>query len=316
MKKYWSALFIIITTALYAQHGTDSLSAEKKPVKVTIQGTHVSMTIPQGFKPAKDFIGIEKDDKTYIEVFDPYENDYSTSSAGFSRPGFENQGMDVFAFKTLNVGLYLAKYAGMRNSSGYKKYELIFGDSSFSAMVLGHCSVNDDAVAKAIENTIMSVSYDKKVKVNPYIHSYFNMNDSASIFKFSKVSDKIFKYSMAGKLKLEAGEANVTITPFTLDAPMTDKEVKKTMEGIYKKDGMTGLKVKNESDTKINGYDAYESEVYGKLNGKQTLIYQLTVSSNGNALLIMGVTNTDMENNLAEFKKLAYTVSFKPATGK
>src|ERR1700757_5235278 len=196
MKKYCSALFVLITTALYAQHSTDSLS-DKKPVKVIIQGTHVSMIIPQGFKPAKDFIGIEKDDKTYIEVLDPYENDYSAASAGFSRPGFENQGMDVFAFKMVNVGGYPAKYAGMRTSSGYKKYELIFGDSSFSTMVLAHCSVNDDAVAKTIENSIMSVSYDKKVKVNPYIHSYFNMNDSASIFKFSKVSDKIFKYSMA-----------------------------------------------------------------------------------------------------------------------
>jgi hypothetical protein len=142
------------------------------------------------------------------------------------------------------------------------------------------------------------------------------MSDSTSIFKFSKKADKVFKYSLDGKLKPAADEATLTVTPFTIDAPMTDKEIKKTMEGIYKKDGMTGIKVKNEADTKVNGYDAYESEVYGKLNGKQTMIYQLTISNNGNALLIMGVTNSDMDTDLSEFKKLAYTVSFKPSTGK
>ena len=294
-------------------HAQDSISPVKKDARVTIQGTHVSMILPKGFKPAKDFIGIEKDEKTYIEILDPYESDYNSSSVNFSRPAFENEGMDVFTFKMTTIGGYPAKYAGMRNSSGYRKYELVFGDTSFSAMVLGHCSVNNDSVARSIENAIQSVNYDKKAKINPYTHSYFKMNDSASIFKFSKISDKVFKYSLAGKLKQIKGEANITITPFTIDAPMTDKQIKKTMEGIYKQDGMTGIKVKNEADTKINGYDAYESEVYGKLNGKETLIYQLTVSNNGNALLIMGVTNTDIDTDLAEFKKLAYTVNFKPA---
>lgn len=298
--------FAVLT--LQAQNNTDSL--KKNNNRVTIPGTHISIIMPQGFKLAKDFTGIEKDEKTYIEVLDPYESDYTTSSAGFSRPVFENKGMDVFTFKVLNLGSYPAKYAGMKSSTGYCKYELLFGDTTFSVMLLGHCSVNNEAVAKGIESAILSASYDKNIKVNPYVHSYFNVNDSTSLFKFSKMSDKVFKYSPGGKLKPGEGSPSLSITPFTLDAPMTDKEVKKTMEGIYKKDGMTGIKVKNEADTKINGYDAYESEVFGKLNGKETMIYQVTVSDNGHALLIMGVANTDMETTLEEFKKLAYSVNF------
>ncbi len=260
-------------------------------------------------------MGIEKDDKTFIKIYDPYESDYNTSSASFSRPMFENKGLDVFTFKVSNVGKYPAKYAGMKSSTGYKNFELLFGDTTFSAMLFGHCSVNDADVSKAIEDAILSVKYDKQIKADPYVHNYFTINDTISVFKFSKFTGEVLDYSVNGNLKTGDKDAAFTVTPFSIDKPITDKDIKKSMEEIYKQDGMTGIKVKNESDAKINGYDAYESEVYGKMNGKQTMIYQLTVAKDGKALLIMGITKTDFDKNLAEFKKLAYTVNFK-TTGK
>ncbi|MGP8215450.1 MAG: hypothetical protein ACLQQ4_07800 [Bacteroidia bacterium] len=310
MKQYLIILLSFPSLILHAQSGNDSLS-KTTTMRSFIPGTHVSMILPQGFKYARDFMGIEKDDKTYIKIYDPYESDYNTSSSGFSRPIFENKGMDVFTFKVLNVGNYTAKYAGMKSTTGYRNYELVFGDTTFSALLFGHCSVNDEAVSKAIEDAILSVKYDKKVKTDPYIHGYFTVNDSASIFKFVKISGDVFNYSIDGKLKTEDGEAAFTVTPFDIEKKMTDKDIKKTLEDIYKKDGMTGIKVKNESDARINGYDAYESEIYGKMNGKQTMIYQLTIAKDGKALLMMGITKDEFEKNLAEFKKLAYTVAFK-----
>jgi len=308
MKQYILFLLALPSVILHAQ--TDSLKP-KNGERSFIPGTHVSLVLPQGFKYAKDFIGIEKDDKTYVQIFDPYESDYSTSSSNFTRPIFENKGMDVFTFKTMNVGSYTAKYTGMKSSTGYKKYELLFGDTTFSALLLGHCSVNDEVVSKAIEDAILSVRYDKKAKIDPYVHSFFSINDSTSLFKFSMHDGKVFDYYMNGKIKAADNDPVFTVTPFTTEQAFSDKEVKKAMEDIYKKEGMTSIKVKNESDAKINGYDAYESEVYGKLNGKQVLIYQLTISKDGNALLIKGVTRDDFEKNLAEFKKLVHTISFK-----
>ena len=133
------------------------------------------MVLPQGFKYAKDFTGVEKDDKTFIRIYDPYESDYNTSSAAFSRPMFENKGLDVFTFKTLNVGRYPAKYAGMKSSTGYKNYELVFGDTNFSTMLYGHCSVNDETAGKSIEDAILSIKYDNKIKADPYVHGYFTL---------------------------------------------------------------------------------------------------------------------------------------------
>jgi hypothetical protein len=130
------------------------------------------------------------------------------------------------------------------------------------------------------------------------------------------MADQDFRYSPGGKIKMDKGDAFVSITPFTLSAPLKDKEVRKTLEDSYKKEGMTAIKFKNEADKKINGYDAYESEVYAKLDGKEVLIYQLTISNDAHALILKGFANSDMETNLAEFKKLAYTINFKPAEGK
>jgi hypothetical protein len=316
MKYLLPSILVLTSITVNAQNNSDSISAKPADQHVTVPGTHVSMIIPQGFKLAKDFVGLEKDDKTFIEVFDPYESDYTKSVTYFTRPIFEGKGMDVFTFKAAKVGTYPAKYAGMKNSAGYGKYELLFGDTTFSAMVLGHCSVNDVETSKALEGAIMSASYDKNKKIDPYIHTYFTVNDSTTMFKFSRRNDDAFRYTVNGNLKIAAEEASMTITPFTMENALSDKEIKKTMEGIYKKQGMSGIKVKNESDNKVNGYDAYESEVYGKINGKETLIYQLTVSKDGKALLITGISSADLDKNLAEFKKLAYTVNFKPADSK
>jgi|GEM_PF-1693103 len=294
----------------------DSTAIKQKKSTVIVPGTHVSMMLPDGFALAKNFIGIEKDDKTYIEVLDPFETDYTKSVTVFTRPVFESKGMDVFTYRATKVGSYNGKYAGMKNSAGYTKYELLFGDTNLSVMLLGHCSVNDAASAKAIEQAIMSIVYDRSLKVDPYTHTYFTMNDSTSVFKFSRRTDDAYKYTVSGKLKPAKEEGTMTITPFNMETQLSDKEIKKTMESIYKKEGMTGIKVKNESDAKINGYSAYESEVYGKIDGKETLIYQLTVSKDGKALLITGISNTDFDKNLVEFKKLAYSVNFKPADSK
>ncbi|HXP48854.1 MAG TPA: hypothetical protein VN922_02810 [Bacteroidia bacterium] len=310
MKHSILLLLALPSVMLHAQNA-DSLAAKKTDNRSFIPGTHISMVLPQGFKYAKDFMGIEKDDKTFIKIYDPYESDYNTSSAAFTRPMFESKGYDVFTFKMLNVGKYTAKYSGMKSSTGYKNYELVFGDTTFSAMLYGHCSVNDEATSKSIEDALLSIKYDKTAKADPYVHGYFSMNDSSSVFKFSKFSGEVFDYTVNGNMKSDKDDAAVTITPFTIDKPMTDKDIKKSLESIYKQDGMTGIKVKNESDAKINGYDAYESEVYGKMNGKQTLIYQLTIAKGGNALLFMGITRSDFDNNLKEFKKLAYTINFK-----
>jgi hypothetical protein len=309
--KYTILLLLSFLTGLLHAQALDSLAAKKAPTRAFIPGTHISMVLPQGFKYAKDFTGVEKDDKTFIRIYDPYESDYNTSSAAFSRPMFENKGLDVFTFKTLNVGRYPAKYAGMKSSTGYKNYELVFGDTNFSTMLYGHCSVNDETAGKSIEDAILSIKYDNKIKADPYVHGYFTLADSISVFRFSKFNGDVLDYTLGGRMKIANDQAVFTVTPFTIDKPMTDKDIKKSLEEIYKQDGMTSLKVKNESSDKVNGYDAYQSEVYGKMNGKPTLIYQLTVAKDGKALLIMGVAKTDFDKNLEEFKKLANTVNFK-----
>lgn len=307
----YSFLFLLAIPAWLNAQSVDSLSAKKAPSRGVIPGTHISIVLPQGFKYAKDFTGIEKDDKTYLRIYDPYESDYNTSSAAFSRPMFENKGYDVFTFKMLNVGKFPAKYAGMKSSTGYKNYELVFGDTTFSAMLYGHCSVNDEATCRSIEDAILSVKYDGKLKSDPYLHGYFTIADSVSVFRFAKVSGDEFDYTIGGKIKQLPDQALLTVTPFLIDKDMSDKDIKKSLEEIYKKDGMTGIKIKNESGDKVNGYDAYQSEAYGKMNGKQTLIYQLTIAKDGKALLIMGIAKNDFDKNLEEFKKLAYTVNFK-----
>ena len=83
------------------------------------------------------------------------------------------------------------------------------------------------------------------------------------------------------------------------------------MLASVEKYGFIVKKLKNISTLIVNGQQAYEAEVSGKMKGKDALIYQLIVTGQDKAIIFEGYITSDFANNLREIKKLAKTIKLR-----
>ena len=312
MKRVIVFSLFIASLSVTAQHkdslitrvGQDGIS------RLNIPGTKLFIAPPAGYKLAKSFLGIEKDDRNYIEVYAPYGGNFSNATLNFTRLNFEGKGMDVFTFKQLTIAGYTAKYAAMKGNTGLRKYDLAFGDTSFTVMVIGYCQLNDEAAGKEIEKAILSLSYDKDMKVNPYLNQTFSLNDSTSIFKFAKTTGSVYTYSVGGTPRVQYDGSVITVLPVNIDNP-DGFNLQETMKVIYKDLGMTSVKNKKESSFKIDGLDATEVETAAKEGDKKVMLYEFYIAREKKGVLILGIARDDFDKNMDEFMKLSHTLKFK-----
>ena len=67
--------------------------------------------------------------------------------------------------------------------------------------------------------------------------------------------------------------------------------------------------IKNASTNKLNGFNCYQREVYGEINGKKIMLFECLVVIGENVVVMGGVADEDFDNYLVKFKNLAATVS-------
>ncbi|HTB06452.1 MAG TPA: hypothetical protein VK806_05815 [Bacteroidia bacterium] len=312
MKRILILSFLAASLSVSAQHkdslitrmGADGIN------RVNIPGTKLFIAPPPGFKLAKNFLGLEKDDRNYIEVFAPYGDNFTKNTLNFTRLTFEGKGMDVFSYKQFNMNGFTAKYAAMKGNTGLRKYDLAFGDSSLTVMVVGYCQLNDDDMGKLVDKSVMSVIYDRTMKVDPYTNDIFSVTDSNSIFKFAKTTGSVYTYSIGGKPKVEYDGDVITILTVNIDNP-DGFNMEQTMKVVYKDLGLTNIKSKKESTIKVNGQDATEIEVAAKENNNKVMLYEFYQAHDKKGVLMFGIARDDFDKNLDEFMKLSHTLKFK-----
>jgi hypothetical protein len=61
----------------------------------------------------------------------------------------------------------------------------------------------------------------------------------------------------------------------------------------------------------LNGYNTYEVEVNGEINGKAAVIYQFVIVKERKAIVAQGRITTDFEETIRNFKAFARAIRFK-----
>ena len=277
-----------------------------------IPGTHIYIDPPAGYKFSEGFKGLQKDKNTFIKVYDPYSTNYFKYAQTFTRISLENGGSEVQDYKKLSVSGFSAKYASVQNSQGGTSYFLVFGDSSFSAMLIGACSANKDTDEQQIKLALMSVKYDKNLKIDPLSGTFFNINDTNSSYHFAKCNDDFYIYSPPGVLKeAYSGESIISILPFTSEYSVGDETIERAIRSSYQQYGITDTKVKKQAQVQVGSLNAMEAEVEGKIDNKKAVLYRLTLIDGKKAILVLGIATSDFDKNMDEFKNLASTLKFK-----
>jgi len=316
MKQIIITILVTITLTSCGETAKQQISNDIKNVKnakhVNIPGTKLYMIPPANFKIATNFVGLQKDDNTGIQIYDLVDGSFYTNAATISREKFENKGAKVFDYSEFTINGYPAKYTYMQGNKSSKAYQLAFGDSTYSVMLMAIFPVDDEEASKQIKESLLSVVYDKNLKIDPIANATFKLDDNVSKFKFAKSSASLYLYSIGGINKPSYdNEPLVTVTQLPVVQSMTLISMSDEVISSLEKYGLTDKEIKNKSFDKINGYNAFESEVYGNMKGQKSLIYLLVVVSGQNALVIQGIAKSDFATNIEEFKKISHTLKFK-----
>lgn len=316
MKRTAASLLLIALLFFGEIPFVNAQSPNEKPVgaitTINIPGTHIYIDPPPGYKISGSFKGIEKDKATFIKVYDPYNTDYIKYAPAFTRETLENSGSEVQEYKRLNISGFPGKYASVENNAGGITSFLVFGDSSFSAMLMASCTASNDSDMDQIKAAFLSVKYNKNLKIDPLSGTFFHINDTNSAYRFAKCSNDYYVYSSGGALKDGySGESIVSILPFTSEYSVGDETIATAITSSYQQYGITDTKIKKEAQVQVGTLNAMEVEVDARIDNKKAVLYRLTLIDGKRAVLVLGIATSDFDKNMDAFRSLAHTVTFK-----
>lgn len=280
---------------------------------VSIPGTRAQMTVPNGYKVAETFFGLQKDRTTGIQIFEMKDKPYNEIAVGFTKDELRAKGAEVYDFKELSIAGYNARYACMPGDSGFNVSTIIFGDSTFSVMMVGAYPAGNTVLRKQVEQALITAKYNKAATVDPFALSYFKLDDTGSRYKYAKTTgDNMYIYSLNGEVKDSyMSESSVTAMPVVFDSSQTVESVGNILLEDMKKYGLMEAEVTYKSLKRINGFDAYEAIIYGQVAKQKHAVYHLVVAKGNRGFIVQGIAQEDFEINMQQFEKLAHTISAK-----
>lgn len=313
--KYLLILFTILSINTLAQTNPtvkDKIQNKKSNKHTNILGTRLYLEAPAGFKPSTTFIGLQKGQNAIFNVYDLTEGNFYTNAANYNREAFEGKGIKVYEYKEITINNFPARYLHLRSEDGSNAYTLVFGDSSFSVMIMGMCAENDQQTGNDIITAINSIYYDKSKIISPFETAAFTIDETASRFKYFKYQASIYFYTLDGKdYSLTPNSPYILLMQFPADASINAKDVKTLLINKMAEKGFADIEIKNNVEVSVNPYETSRAEAHGMLNGKPTVLCLYVISNGTKIIALEGIVTSDVENNLVEFYHLAETVKIK-----
>jgi hypothetical protein len=307
MTKFFIVVLSCMTLTAGGQTANSSFPNEIKTTRVAthinIPGTRVFIVPPEGFRISSTLPAIEKGEVGLVQAMDLPGGSFYTNAATFSKERFEQKGIKVLEYKELKVNGFPAKLVFMQGDPQTKVYNLIFGDSTFSTMLMGVFASNDDKTGEQVKKALLSIYYDKALKIDPFATAPFKLNDSKSIFKFAKFAASTYLYSIDG-IKKDSYQNEPYFMAVAL--PTQGASLKAIADNMAEM--IKDSKFKNVSENKTNGFQSLKREVYGKLNGKPALLFQHIVLIGQSAIVMQGIADDNFDKYIIEFEKLSNTV--------
>ena len=289
----------------------ENIVSSKTTKHINIPGTHLFISQPNGFIVAPNFVGLKKGELGMIQIYDLVGGNYYTNAATFNPSKFESKGAKVFEFKEFTFNNYPAKFISIQDDPQTKSFSLVFGDTTFSSMILASYISSDAETEKQIKDAIFSIVYDKKITIDPFASANFSLNDKESKFKFAKSSSGLFIYSVNGVKKDDYGrEPFITVSSLPLEGKNAQGVAEMMVLNLVKY-GLKDKQISNQSTKALKGYTSFEFELTGKIQNEKSNFYYLIVTESDKVIVIQARFNDTSNVALTEIKKLAYTVKIK-----
>lgn len=291
---------------------SSQIQNSKTSTHIHISGTKLSIIPPSGFKIATAFTGLEKGESALIQVYDLVGGNFYTNANKFTKERFEKSGVTVFDYQEMTINGYSGKYIHLQGNPDKKGISLVFGDETFTAMIMALYIDNSDNTAEQIKDALFSSVYEKDLPIDPFETAVFNLDDSNTKFKYAKSAANTFIYSINGSNELDANRDSIMVVlPFPADASMTAKSIAEQMIGSLRNNGLSEIKILSTSNNALNNYPAYQIKMEGKLNGSPSKLLVQTVTHGENAVVFKGFLKEKSNAVIEDFEALIKTLRMK-----
>jgi hypothetical protein len=289
-----------------------SIRNTKTAKHINIPGTRLFIIPPAGFTVSKTITGLQKGETSMVNVMDLVGGNFYSNTANFSKAGFEQKGIRVFDYREIKVNGFPAKYMLMQGDPDTKMVSLVFGDTSFSTMIMAIYPPTDEATGKQLIAALNTIHYDKRKKIDPFENAFFSLDDRNSTFKFFQYNTNMYLYTPGGMDNRKNSEIPfLVVTQLPGEAGVTAKIVADKMSDRMEQYGFSNTETRNVSQEKINGYETYQAEIYGDIKGTRSVFYQCVVVAGDKIVSMQGMAKIDLETNVNAFRELAKTVRIK-----
>ncbi len=312
MKNYFSYIFILTLfgcTRYKNENIPDKIINSRTNKHILVPGTRLYINPTGNFKLSDNYTGLFNDKNAQIYIFDNIETDFKNKSQIFLEDIRSVKGLKVKTQQEFLFDNYQSLFI-IAESSGFKQYYLLFGDSSFSEKIIAIVPKGEHVLEDQAEDAVLSAYYDKSViTVIPNIKG-FKLDDRKSKMKLEHYSAMMYEYSFNGiKNDLSAPYLNLVTIP--KDSSMSLHDLSTIMLKKFFTKGISNIQIESSSASQVNGFKSYELVANGISNGVAILIYQLLAENDTKRAVIAGVSTKVQDSILVEFRNLSNTIIFK-----
>ncbi len=156
-----------------------------------VEGTNISIIPPKDFLPSPEFKGFKNpNDPTSMIMVMEIPGPFSEVSKGFNEEMMLARGMKLTSKEEVEVTPFsgmLIELEQEANGRSFSKAILVYGDSSFTAMVNGVYLADSVDLGKKINQSIVSTVVNQEMEINPREALDFTLQESKGNLKFLAV---------------------------------------------------------------------------------------------------------------------------------
>jgi hypothetical protein len=283
-----------------------SLNNKKTPNHMLIDGTKISMLVPSGFMYEQKIFGFKQDAVHFIQTSEVqnlnFNRDFNTSTKEEFKKNFpQNEVKEYVKFK---LNGYNALFIHYIKNNVFDYYELLFGDETFFCTVVGSSTLIKKDISKEIRNCILSLHYDKNLKVEQKNFENFKVNENKSEFKETEELPGLKVFSVDGK-SIEDGDPSIYMTHFIFDKMQSVEIISKSNIESLTQNSFKPNSNKLGQLTFLNTVDDYVHITPGKMNGQDVNCIQIYNTEGNRCVVSISFMMGDYSEIVKEMKILS-----------
>jgi hypothetical protein len=293
----------------------DSVAIKINNGQTQLYGTHIFLSVPQGFNFNFSTNRLEQNDSTYIKAVETPDASYSDKYNRFtevireeSAKGFETYFQKEFILQNKKAIIL----HGLDKSKTTEQIILLFGDEVSSTMLLSRFAVNDELNKSKILRSLLSAYKSDSATLNVSDVQNFTIDMLDTKFKYNSTTLQMFFYTING-----LGDPTSRIDDVIIIGqmqPMENDELVKekahSMIEIYRKVGININSFTEDSIT-IDNKTAFTITLRGKLKEQNVLIYGMAIGNTNSTILYQAIAYHNHETYLEQFKRIGKTLRLK-----